>query len=644
MRIPVARFLLLQAVAVLLLTLPWGSVLADERQMRNDDEGVTLNLRDTDIGVLIDTVADVTGRNFIIDPRVRGSVTVVSSRPMDPEEIYRVFLSILETHGFAAIPAGEVVKVVPDAGARQLGPTVEPEAMADVVTEVIQAENIPVAELVPILRPLVPQSGHLAAYPPTNVLIVSDRAGNMQRIRGLVADIDQVGDQDVDMVRVENASVTEIARILQNLQRSDPEGAPAQDLQIAVDERTGSILLSGDLNQRMRMRQLIAELDDPIDDEGDTHVIYLRYADAAELLETVQGVSDSIQESRETAEGERERPASIQADEATNALVVTAPPHIVQSLRSVIERLDIRRAQVMVDAAIAEISTERDSERGVQWFVDGGEDGAAGLIRFGDVGTPIESLLTLDSDSPQIGDGVSAVVGDLDGRTQFGAFIRALSQDRDTNILSTPQLVTMDNQEAEIRVAENRPFVTGQYSQEGRAVQNPFQTIDREDVGIILKITPQINEGDAVRLDIEQEASNVIGETGQAGPITNRRTIQTSVLADDGQVIALGGLMDEDVQEEEQRVPGLGSLPLLGELFRYRGTSETERNLMVFMQPTIIRDRSMADGLTGRKYSYMRAQQLQQREQGRGRGLRRDTDSPVLPDTQRADLPPPFSE
>ncbi|WP_290651299.1 type II secretion system secretin GspD [Aquisalimonas sp.] len=618
------------------------SVYADDETVDVEDgDQITLNLQNAEITALINTVADITGRNFIIDPRVRGTVTVVTSRPMDEDELYRVFLSVLEVHGFATIPTGDIIKVIPDANAKQLGTDGEPEAPADIVTAVIPVDNVPVAQLVPILRPLVPQNGHLAAYPPTNVLIASDRAGNLERIRHLVEQVDRAGDAEIDIVPVENASATEVARILRSLQRGDAEGVPGRDLQIAVDERTGSILLSGEENQRQRMRRLITELDEPDEDQGDTHVIYLRYARAEDLVDTLTGVSENIQQRRDAQEGDDAAPVSIQADEATNALIISAQPNIVDSLLRVIERLDIRRAQIMVEAAIAEISTERDAERGVQWFVDGGEEGALGLTRFGNIGTPIESLLTLDTDAPQLGDGVSAVIGDLDSRVQFGAFVRALSQDRNTNILSTPSLVTMDNQEAEIRVAENRPFVTGQFSQEGRTVQNPFQTISREDVGIILKITPQINEGDAIRLDIEQEASNVIGQTTAAGPITNRRTIQTSVLAEDGQIIALGGLMDDDVQEEEQRVPGLGSIPLLGELFRYRSTSETKRNLMVFMQPNIIRDRAMADGLTGRKYSYMRARQLAQRD--RDSSLLSNPRTPTLPQMERPELPVPFS-
>ena len=636
------------AIAVLLLALAFGaasSALAALEEEVERGEPVTLNLQDADIKALINTVAEVTGRNFIVDPRVRGQVTLVSRSPMDPEELYRAFLSVLQVHGFATVPAGDVIKIIPDANAKQLGPDtgLDEAAGDDVVTTVIRVENVPVAQLVPILRPLLPQQGHLAAYPPTNVLIVSDRAGNVERVTELVRQVDQAGDDEIDIVRLEHAQVGEMVRILNSLVRTDAETVPAQQVQIAADERTNSILLSGDRAQRMRMRALITQLDDPMDtDEGDTHVVYLRYSRAEDLVSVLQGVTESLEERMEEATEARQGLAiSIQADEATNALVITAPPAIMQSLRSVIDRLDIRRAQILVEAAIAEIAEEAGSERGVQWFVDGSDgEGVAGLTNFAGVGTSIGSLLTLDTSQPQVDDGLSMVVGDLDSRVRFGAFVRALASDRNTNILSTPSLVTLDNQEAEIRVAENRPFVTGQFTSEGRNVTNPFQTIEREDVGIILKIKPQINEGDAIQLEIEQEASNVIGETGAAGPITNRRTIKTNVLVEDGQVIALGGLMDDEVQEQEQRVPGLGSLPILGELFRYRSSSTTKRNLMVFMQPTIVRDRAIADDFTGRKYNFMRAQQLDQQQ--RGVSMLPQTRSAALPALERAELPSPF--
>lgn len=637
---------------LLCCSLALAPVLAEEPVEVDEQGGVTLNLQDADITALINTVAEITGERFIIDPRVRGRVTVVSRRPMPEDELYRVFLSILQVHGFATVPTGEVTKIVPDTTAKQLGETRTDDVVPDdMVTTVISVDNVPVAQLVPILRPLLPQNAHLSAYPPTNVLIVSDRASNISRINRLVNEVDQAGDDEVDMVRLENASAAEIASILSGLQRADEETIPANQVRFSVDERTNSLLISGDSRQRMRMRALIAQLDEPVDTDGDTQVIYLRYARATEMVEVLTGISENLAERNSEGEGEggarggsRDRDVSIFADEATNSLVVSAPPGILQSLRSIIRQLDIRRAQVLVEAAIAEITSRRGSERGVQWFVDGSDgSGVVGLTNFSGVGTSIGSLLTLDSAQPQVGDGASVVVGDLDSRVRFGAFIRALAEDQDTNILSTPSLVTLDNQEAEIRVAENRPFVTGQFSQEGRNVANPFQTINREDVGIILKIKPQINEGDAILLEIEQEASNVAGDGGETGLITtNRRTIRTNVLVDDGQVIALGGLMDDDLEEREQRVPGLGSIPLLGELFRYRSSTLTKRNLMVFMQPTIVRDRAVSDDLTNRKYNFMRARQMEQQQRGIS-GLPGER-APSLPPLERAELPAPFAE
>lgn len=610
-----------------------------------EGEGITLNLQDAEITALINAVAEVTGKRFIIDPRVRGRVTLVSRQPMEPDELYRVFLSVLQVHGFATVPTGEVIKVIPDVNAKQLGTTQAGDAADgdDIITSVIPVDNIPVAQLVPILRPLIPQNGHLAAYPPTNVLIISDRAANISRISDIVQQVDRAGDDDVDVVRLENASATEMARILTNLQRTDAETVPANQIRIATDERTNSILLSGDRSQRVRVRALISQLDDPTGEDGDTQVVYLRYARATELVEVLTGVSENLQDREMSETNGAAGNISIHADESTNALVITAPPGTQQSLRSIISQLDVRRAQVLVEAAIAEISTRRGHERGVQWFADGADgESIAGLTSFSGVGTAITSLLTLDSGNPQVGDGASVVVGDLDSRVRFGAFIRALASDTNTNILSTPSLVTLDNEEAEIRVAENRPFVTGQFTNEGQNATNPFQTIERQDVGIILKVKPQINEGDAILMEIEQEASSVAADTSQAGLVTNRRSISTSVLVDDGQIIALGGLMDDDLQEQEQRVPLLGSIPLLGELFSYRSSELTKRNLMVFMQPTIVRDRAVADDVTSRKYSYIRAQQLDRQQRG-VTGLN-DATPPALPSQDRSDLPLPFAE
>lgn len=648
---------LLRAGAVLALALlaGAGAVLAQEQPR------ITLNLKEADISALINTVADVTGRNFVVDPRVRARVTVISKRAMEPEELYRVFLSILQVHGFSAVPSGEVTKIVPDVNAKQLGQEgagVEPDAVDELVTRVIPVDNVPVAQLVPILRPLVPQQGHFAAYPPTNVLIISDRVANVERMERIIRRIDRESPEELEVVRLENAQATEMVRILSALQQgqqAQQRGTPA--VQLAADERTNSVLMSGDSATRLRFRTIIAHLDTPLQGGGDTRVVYLRYAKAEDLVEVLQGVSENVP--REGAEGAAAQggaaargardDVSIQADPNTNALVITAPASVQRELDSVIQKLDVRRAQVLIEAAIAEISMDTAAELGLQWAVDGTQsnDAALGGTNFtvGSQGSSLAGLLgAVAQDSfPAIGAGLSVAVGNLSGGTRFAALLRALESEGETNILSTPTLVTLDNEEAEIRVAQNVPFITGSFTTDTSGAQNPFQTVEREDVGIILRVTPQINEGDAVQLEIEQEVSSVSSSAQAVDLITNKRTIKTSVLVDDGQLIILGGLIDDQVRENEQRVPLLGSIPVIGELFRYRSSSRRKQNLMVFLRPRIVREPAIMSRYTGNKYSYMRAQQVAQ--QARGVDLLQGVEVPTLPPLEeRPELPHPFPQ
>ena len=622
---------------------------------------ITLNLKEADISALINTVADVTGRNFVVDPRVRARVTVISKRAMEPEELYRVFLSILQVHGFSAVPSGEVTKIVPDVNAKQLGQEgagAQPDAVDELVTRVIQVDNVPVAQLVPILRPLVPQQGHFAAYPPTNVLIISDRVANVDRMERIIRRIDRESPDEMEVVRLENAQAAEMVRILgalQQGQQAQQRGTPP--VQLAADERTNSVLMSGDAATRLRFRTLIAHLDTPLEGGGDTRVLYLRYAKAEDLVEVLQGVSEKVQREGPDGGGQgggggrsgARDDVSIQADANTNALVITAPSSVQRELEGVIQQLDVRRAQVLIEAAIAEISMDTAAELGLQWAIDGTQsnDAALGGTNFtvGSQGSSLAGLLgAVAQDSfPAIGAGLSVAVGNLSGGTRFAALLRALESEGETNILSTPTLVTLDNEEAEIRVAQNVPFITGSFTTDTSGAQNPFQTVEREDVGIILRVTPQINEGDAVQLEIEQEVSSVSSSAQAVDLITNKRTIKTSVLVDDGQLIILGGLIDDQIQENEQRVPLLGSIPVIGELFRFRSSSRRKQNLMVFLRPRIVREAAIMSRYTGNKYSYMRAQQVAQ--QARGVDLLRGVEVPTLPPLEeRPELPPPFPQ
>ena len=612
----------------------------------------TLNLKNADIHSLIQTVSRQSGRNFVVDPRVKARVTVISSTPLNSDELYETFLSVLQVHGYAAVPSGDLTKIVPDVNAKQ-GPV--PEFSEDarfsdqLVTKVIKVANVPAAQLVPILRPLVPQQGHLAAYASTNTLIVTDRASNIDRLTTIINGIDRPDNDEVEFVRLAHASASEIIRIMQSLQSrgGQIDGTPGS-VRFAADERTNSILLSGDPTARTRMRGIIMNLDTPVESGGNTRVVYLRYANAPDLLAILTGVSagqakigtaadsgsdgaapsaNNVVANAATATGaqpavptaslirrtsqESDRPnIDLQADEDTNALIITAPPDEMRSILAVVEQLDIRRAQVLVEAIIAELSTNNSSQLGVNFAVDGSGDNRPAA--YTNLGGATQALVgTVASQGASLSQGLSLALGRFGGGgIDFGVLLSAIASDSDNNILSTPTLVTMDNQEAEIVVGQNVPFVTGQ--QLSSSNNNPFQTIERQDIGISLKVKPQINEGDNIKMEIEQEVSDVstTAVTGATDITTNKRSIKTTVLVEDRQTLVLGGLIDDQINDTREKVPFLGDIPLLGSLFRYRTTRKNKRNLMVFLHPTILRDPETADYYSRSKYDDLRSAQL----------------------------------
>lgn len=614
-------------------------------------EPVTLNLKDADIGELIRSVSEHTGKNFVIDPRIKGKVTVISAHPMDEEEFYHVFLSILEVHGFSTVPSGNVIKIVPDVKAKQAGiPTISTLTAPNdqMVTQVLQIKNVAAAQLVPILRPLIPQQGHLAAYPATNVLIISDRASNVKRLSKIISRIDQISDTSIDIVPLRHASSTEVVRVLSSLQQKAAKGGGAEQVRLASDERTNSILLSGERTVRARMRVIIEQLDTKQDSDGNTQVIYLKYANATELVKVLTGISDTLENPKKSTKTAIKSPISIQADEATNALIITAPPGVFRSLQRVIRKLDIRRAQVLVEAIIAEISVDKAKELGVQWIFDGtpAGKGPVGIVDFGG-GSPIGAVAATIAAGgiPSIPSGTTLALGKFDDKSiNFAALLRALDSDSASNILSTPSIMTLDNEEAEIIIGKNVPFVTGQYASTGSSSGiNPFQTIQRQDVGITLRVTPQINEGNAVQLKIEQEVSslNKTASSGTSDIVTNKRVIKTTVMVDDGKTIVLGGLLDETLDQVHQKVPILGDLPFIGALFRSTQTVKVKRNLMIFLKPSIVRDAATQAQLTSEKYNFLRAQQLWAKE--RGVGLMSSDHVPILPE-RFVELPAPFGK
>lgn len=600
------------------------------------ETGVTLNLKDADIRSFIETVAEATERNFIVDPRVKAKVTVVSARSMNREEVYQVFLSVLQVHGYAAVQVGEIIKILPDVNAKQ-GPVVtgggSTKATGDeLVTRVVPIKNVPAAQMVPILRPLVPQQGHLAAYPNSNVLVISDRAANIERLISIINRIDRPDSQEIEVVPLQHASAAEVVRIIDSMRRQDAQGQVPGGTTLAADERSNSILLSGDNAARLRIRGLIAHLDTPLQGGGNSQVVFLKYAKAAELAPILLGVSQFEAEEQQggaansvaTAAGSQE--VDIQADETNNALVITAAPAKFDSLRRIINQLDVRRAQVLVEAVIAEVSTNLAKDLGVEFAYVPTDRSSGTTPAFGTLlpnsGIDLTGVLG-DAANPigAITSGAFIGAAKLSGKDRFAALIRALEGDTATNILSTPQLTTLDNEEAEIVVAQNVPFITGQFTNTGSGTDsavNPFQTIEREDVGITLRITPQINEGDSVKLDIETESSSLSTSAVASDIITNKRSISTSVLARDQQTIVLGGLIEDSFTDSVQKVPLLGDIPLLGHLFKATSTTNDKQNLMVFIHPVILRDAATSSYATNSKYSFLRAKQIESEINDRG--------------------------
>jgi general secretion pathway protein D len=628
---------------------------------------ITPNYKDADLRQIIEAVSAITGRNFIVDPRVRAQVTMLSAEPMSPDAFYAAFLSILEVHGYVAVPSGDLIKIVPDANARQVPGLDRPGSGDEIVTQVITVRNVGAAQLVPILRPLIPQYGHLAAHQASNMLIISDRAANVSRMLRIIHRIDTGADAEIEVIPLQHASSGDVVRVVSALQQAASGGEAGKPLGLVADDRTNSVLISGDQVARLRLRALISHLDTPLEDGGNTQVIYLRYADAEDLATRLR---DQVASGVAVQPGQPGQPATavgpenviIWADPGTNALVITAPAEVMRSLRMVIDKLDIRRAQVLVEAIIAEVSYNRAAELGVTWAIDGTNDNnIVGLTKLGsgpNVSDLVAAGLAGETAVAQalagLPQGIILGGGRLsESGTSWAVIMRALLSDADTNVLSTPSIVTMDNEEAEIKVGQEVPFLTGQFTSTGAAqgVVNPFQTIERKDVGLTLKVTPQINEGDAVVMTVSLETSNLsrAGTGGAVDLITNQRRITQKVLIENGEVLVLGGLVSDDLVQSEQRVPILGSIPILGYLFRSQSATSEKRTLMVFLRPVILRDGVQSTMETNAKYRMM--QDAQQRATERGsQFLNRRVPKPRMPSMEELEppsagyVPPPPEE
>ncbi|MDB5967687.1 MAG: gspD [Hydrocarboniphaga sp.] len=594
---------------------------------------VTLNLKDADINTLIATVSEVTGKNFIVDPRVKGKVTVISSSPMDAAGVYETFLAVLQVQGFAAIPAGESIKIVPETNARQDGGSYnssgEGLAIDEVVTHVYNIQNVSAAQLVPILRPLVPQWGHLAAYAPSNMLIISDRAANVVRLEKLIRQIDQSSDRDIEMVHLKNAGAADMVRTLTALTQGDKNQDPSVKPAIVLaDERSNNVLVGGDKADRQKMIDIIRQLDVEIGEGGATQVYYLNYGSAENLAPILEGYAQQVNTEGKTgaaaaaptSSGSNANGVKVLADKETNSLIITAPPKAMRLIRDVIAQLDVRRSQVLVDGIIAEVSADKSSQLGVDWAVFNGNTIAAAGILNPTTLTAIASASAATSTTAAVAGALSQGIniggGALSsGGTTFALLLKALKGDGNTNVLSQPSLTTLDNQEAEFSVGQEVPFLTGSYSNTGTSSTsgsvNPFQTIERKDVGLTLGITPQINQGNTIKLKLKLEISSLAANsTSAVDLVTNKRTLSNTVTVEDGQILVLGGLIDDSLNDSRSGVPFISDIPLLGSLFKYRSVQRTKRNLMVFIRPAIVRTQAQGDYYTRRKYDSAREAQL----------------------------------
>jgi len=667
------------AVALFLCLAPASPARAAE------PDAVTLNFVNADIDGVVKSIADITGKNFALDPRVKGTVNIVSARPMPRALVYEVFLSALRLQGFAAVEENGLVKIVPEGDAKlQSGPTFGPQdrpgsnrsgARGDEIqTRVFVLRYESAAQMVPVLRPLIAPNNVVNAYPNSNTLVITDYASNLRRIEKIIDSIDQPNGNGPVVIPLSYASALDVAQTVSRLFGDTAQAGGAADamqrMVVIPDARSNSLLVRSDNPSRLsQLRAVIASLDSPTNSVGNIHVVYLKNAEAVRVAETLRAIylgeggggggngaratsasaltSSAPASAVSTAGGAAQSPATtplnlsygpsgsngssgsassslssgmIQADPSTNSIIINAPDAIYNSLRAALDKLDVRRAQVYVEALIAEVTADRAAELGVQWQDLSGVPSTTGQARgFGgtNFGTASQNILGIAANPAGAGAGLN--IGVIKGTVtlpgvgpvlNLGLLVRALESDNNANILSTPTLLTLDNEEARIVIGQNVPFITGQYALSGAATTpTPFQTVERRDVGLTLRIKPQISQGGTVRLQLYQEVSSVQDTTNVAGVITNKRSIESTVLVDDGQIIVIGGLIQDTVKDGTDKVPVMGDLPLIGGLFRYSTRSRSKTNLMVFLRPTVLRDAARADPLTGDRYDYILGEQ-----------------------------------
>ena len=586
--------------------------------MAQADDSWKINLKNADIREFVTQVSAITGKSFIIDPRVKGDVTVISNVNMDEESVYQLFLSVLQVHGFAAVSAGSAIKIVQTVLAKQSS---NPDDFVDdlesqeLVTRVITVTNAPSEEMVKVLRPLIPQYGHIAALSEPNVLIISDHASNINRLVEIINRVDIADSLEVAIINLKEAWVEDMVKLLEEL-APDQIGKSAKGpnrISIVASERTNSLVIKGERYTLARVKALVDQLDVPANRSGTIKVIQLSHSDATKMAEILSNLISSKSKSSEDSMVE----VSIQADEAINALVIRADPSNMIDLIGIIESLDVRRMQVLIEAAIVEVTSDFSQQLGSELAIGDASAVTTPLGLTAPSGTLAQILQGLAApsglisppssfgESPLIAGGKVSTTG-----TSFAFIVKALAANSDVNLLSTPSITTMDNEEAKIVVGQNVPFRTGSTVTGSQGTTNPFTTIQREDVGLTLEVTPHINSDSLVRLLIHQEVSEVdassltvIGSEAAADLITNKRTIDTTILVENGEVIILGGLIRDKETQAESRVPLLGSIPGLGALFRSRTKNIEKQNLLVFLRPTVLTSGADVAAASERKFN-----------------------------------------
>lgn len=640
-----------------------------------------INLRDADLTAFVNEVADITGKNFAVDPRVKGTVTVISNKELTRDQVYDLFLGVLNVNGVVAVPSGNTIKLVPDTNARSSGTPFDSRNRIRgelVVTRVIWLQNTNPSDLIPAIRPLMPQYAHLAAIPGTNALIVSDRAENIEQIEKLVSTLDGTGDNDMEAIPLRNSQAEEIIGLVDAMSATgSSRDVRGSRVRLIADARSNRLLVKGDAQSRKRIRELVQMLDVvPADRLGGLRVFRLRHASAKNLAQMLQGLvtgqntssgsnstssntSSFSNSSNNTTTGTTSNTGSssslgsgasvnltglgsnsnnnnsnqlstftaggisIIADETQNALIVKAEPALMREIESAIDQLDSRRSQVLIEAAIVEVSGSTGEQLGIQWAL-GDLTSGVGLINFSNAGASLASIGiaaaaggTTAASAANSLKGAALALGDIrekNGKTNFyGALIQALDSNSKANLLSVPSVLTLDNEEAHIVVGQNVPFITGSATLTSGGTASPYQTVERKDVGLTLKVIPHIGDGGTIRLEVEQEVSAVVPATSAVSTTditTTKRLIKTAILAEDQQTIVLGGLIQDDTTGSTQAVPGLSKIPVLGRLFRSDSGTREKRNLLVFLHPTIIRDGQSVNALTQKRYGQVRSLQL----------------------------------